>query len=111
MKLEEAKKKLNYHKQVLIVADETGTKNDLVESIETVLQALEELEIKNRGRIIGKYGDITLDEILKDKYISKDKVKENIEKLNNEARIHKDETILTIIEREKLVLRNLLEDK
>ncbi len=41
MKLEEAKKKLNYHKQVLIVADETGTKNDLVEAIETVLQALD----------------------------------------------------------------------
>lgn len=41
MKLEEAKKKLNYYKQLLIVMDETETPNDFEEAIETVLQALE----------------------------------------------------------------------
>lgn len=41
MKLEEAKKKLNYYKQLLIAIDETETPNDFAKAIETVLQALD----------------------------------------------------------------------
>ena len=49
MKLEEAKKKLNYYKQLLIVMDETETPNDFEEAIETVLQALENSISKWKG--------------------------------------------------------------
>lgn len=39
--LEEAIKKLDYYKTILIVVDETGTPNDLAQAIEIVLKALD----------------------------------------------------------------------
>lgn len=88
MKLEEAKKKLNYHKQVLIVADETGTENDLVETIETVLQELENS-------------------------ISKDKVKEIQGKiqLEYEKNIEKNPTYAFVLKCKLEILEELLEEK
>ena len=86
MKLEEAKKKLNYYKQLLIVMDETETPNDFEEAIETVLQALENS-------------------------ISKDKVKEKIERAKKVL-----ETLDNEYERDNQIiiinyLEELLEDK
>lgn len=38
-----------------------------------------------------------------------EKIKEKIEELNNQAKMQKNNTILTIIEKEKLVLQELLD--
>lgn len=141
MKLEEAKKKLNYHKQVLIVADETETKNDLVEAIETVLQALDDKD-KQLQETLDKSdaSNVELEKQLKkyknmyqaehqihlvrneqlerkERAIQKANkydnliglIKEKIENRNIQAKEHQDETILTIIGREKIILQDLLE--
>ncbi len=73
MKLEEAKKKLDYHKNIIASLDE---KSELFEAIKTVLQAL-------------------------DNSISKDKVKEKIEKIDlkiNNFKIEINKTLREIEE-------------
>lgn len=66
-------------------------------------------ENKSRKIILHK----SIETVLKalENSVPKDIIKEKLEKLNNSAKIHKDKTILTIIEREKLVLKELLEEK
>ncbi len=93
MKLEEAKKKLDYHKNIIASLDE---KSELFEAIKTVLQAL-------------------------DNSISKDKVKEKIEELNKNIDLSidnskggLDEDFIdkgTKLLAQKRILEELLEDK
>ena len=93
MKLEEAKKKLDYHKNIIASLDE---KSGLFEAIKTVLQAL-------------------------DNSISKDKVKEKIEELNKNIDLSidnskggLDEDFIdkgTKLLAQKRILEELLEDK
>lgn len=88
MKLEEAKKKLDYHKNIIASLDE---KSELFEAIKTVLQALEtyqniihdkdqEIIELNQKCILEKVAKEELEELLENS-ISKDKVKEKIEEL------------------------------
>lgn len=56
-------------------------KSAYIQAIETVLQALEELQQKEKSRIIGNINEIKIEDlepILKPYYIPKEKVKENI---------------------------------
>ena len=102
-----------------------------VTAIETVLQALKELQQKEKSRIIGNINEIKIEDlepILKPYYIPKEKVKYKIEKLDKEykeilsdygnidtditfsipnknVRKHLDELIVKII-----VLQELLEE-
>ncbi len=104
MKLEEAKRKLDYYKKILIVTDETGTPNDFAEAIETVLQALDKLEQKEKSRIIGNINEIKIEDlepILKPYYISKDKVKEKIEETDLKINKLKTEISKTLKENEE----------
>ena len=50
------------------------------EKVKGLEKEIEELKFKNRIRILGKYGDVSLEELIKDKFISKDKIKEIINK-------------------------------
>lgn len=80
MKLEEAKKYLKKFND-LIFSWSLKEKCELNKAIETVLQALEELQQKEKSRIIGNINEIKIEDlepILKPYYISKEKVKENI---------------------------------
>ena len=104
MKLEEAKKILEYHKKVSIVSDCDNGLNRVSEAIETVLQALEELEQKEKSRIIGNINTIKIEDlepILKPYYISKDKVKEKIEETDLKINKLKTEISKTLKENEE----------
>ena len=104
MKLEEAKKILEYHKKVIIVSDCDNGLNRVSEAIETVLQALEELEQKEESRIIGNINTIKIEDlepILKPYYISKDKVKEKIEETDLKINKLKTEISKTLKENEE----------
>jgi hypothetical protein len=104
MKLEEAKKILEYHKKVIIVSDCDNGLNRVSEAIETVLQALEELEQKEKSRIIGNINTIKIEDlepILKPYYISKDKVKEKIEETDLKINKLKTEISKTLKENEE----------
>ena len=46
-----------------------------------------DLKIKNNSRIIGTYAEVKLEEILKEDYIPKQKVKDKIEKLRNDIKL------------------------
>ena len=104
MKLEEAKKILEYHKKVIIVSDCDNGLNRVSEAIETVLQALEELQQKEKSRIIGNINTIKIEDlepILKPYYISKDKVKEKIEETDLKINKLKTEISKTLKENEE----------
>lgn len=44
-----------------------------------------ELEFKNRTRILGKYGEVRLEDLIKDRFTSKDKIKRKIEQIKMNA--------------------------
>lgn len=57
-----------------------------VKAIETVLQALEELQQKEKSRIIGNINEIKIEDlepILKPHYISKEKVEKGIDRIED----------------------------
>ena len=53
---------------------------NLLKERQTDKDRIKELEHKNRVKIIGKYGDITLDELLSERFIPKSLVREKISK-------------------------------
>lgn len=77
-KPEEDIKSIKYYINQYVADDDIRIEDDFKfqDAIENLLkerqadkEKIKELEDKNRVRIIGKYGDVTLDELLKDKYI------------------------------------------
>lgn len=81
--LEEAIVLLNNLKNTTSTQEYVNNFNTYDNAIETVLQASEELQQKERSRIIGNIKEIKIEDlesILKPYYISKDKLKESIEK-------------------------------
>lgn len=114
MKLEEAKRKLDYYKKILLVTDETGTPNDFAEAIETVLQALDNSVSKDKVKERIEETDLKINNLKTE--ISKT-LKEN-EEAGTETEIDINEQYICNmeIELEKLeiaqkVLEKLLEDK
>ena len=100
MKLEEAKKLLKEMQENcikgmirgIIYTDEKAEQKSV--AIDTVLQALEELQQKEKSRIIGNINEIKikdLEPILKPYYISKEKVLEKMKKLDDLANDPKQE--------------------
>lgn len=59
----------------------------LVERIKELEEENSYLRIRNNSRIVGTYAEVRLEEIIKDKYISKQKVKDIIQKLTDENEI------------------------
>ena len=72
------------------------------QAIENLIVRYKELEEKNRVRIIGKYGDVRLDDLLKENYIPKSKIKEKIEELDRRIDYLNKELNVAYIAREKL---------
>ncbi len=116
MKLEEAKRKLDYYKKILLVTDETGTPNDFAEAIETVLQALDNMleENKELKELANKKQWISPCYVAEN-YISKNKIREKIAELDKlikeceEDEEHIGEIPIYIYD--KKILEELLEDK
>lgn len=61
------------------------------------LDLYDEEKNKNRTKIIGKYGDVTLDEVLKEKYINKDKMRNKIKELKNIKPINSTEPYIDVV--------------
>lgn len=80
--LEEAKTLLSNLKNTTNTQEYVNYFSIYDKAIETVLQALEELQQKEKSRIIGNINEIKIEDlevILKPYYISKEKVREKIE--------------------------------
>ena len=67
---------------------------DVLYVIENQQKEIEELKFKNRIRILGKYGEVSLEELIKDKFISKDKIREIIEELEKEKEKYFEKQII-----------------
>lgn len=63
----------------------------LVERIKELEEENADLRIKNNSRIVGTYVEVRLEEIIKDEYIPKQKVKDKIEGLKKDYEDSKDE--------------------
>ena len=89
------------------------------EHIKRLQKENEELKLKERRKIIGKYGDVEIHDlinrILSNDYIPVQKVKDKIEKLNDESHAEELEDIMigknyTITELVQYVLQELIEE-
>ena len=63
----------------------------LVKRIKELEEENSDLRIRNNSRIVGTYAEVRLEEIIKDEYISKQKVKDKIEELKKDYEDSKDE--------------------
>lgn len=85
----------------------------LVKRIKELEEENSDLRIRNNSRIVGTYAEVRLEEIIKDEYISKQKVKDKIEEIKEDKESkYFDKFIITrdidyVIE----ILEELLEDK
>ena len=98
MKLEEAKKKLDYHKNIIASLDE---KSELFEAIKTVLQSLE--NSISEDKVKEKIGE------LKEYIVSLEKQQNELIALGGDDLHIRDE--ITNVEEQIKILKELLEDK
>ena len=85
----------------------------LVERIKELEEENADLRIKNNSRIVGTYVEVRLEEIIKDEYIPKQKVKDKIEEIkeDKESKYFDRFLITRDIDYAIEILEELLEDK
>lgn len=108
--LKDIKQKDEKYLEEYDIKDKDMFRND-IEAISAVLQALEELQQKEKSRIIGNINEIKIEDlepILKPYYIPKEKVENEIKELDN---MQVDgEVFTTAVNFAKKTLQELLEE-
>ena len=95
---------------------------ETIKQITTILNLIkklqeenEELKLKEKCRIIGKYGEVeihdVINRVLSNDYIPKQKIKSKIEKLEKKMKNENNEKVLIQLHKQRRILQELLEKK
>lgn len=104
------------HKNKLLQANEIiNVQETLLNLIEKLQKENEELKLKEKRRIIGKYGEVeihdAINRVLSNDYIPKQKIKSKIEELEKKMKNANNEKVLTQLYKQRRILQELLENK